>query len=220
MAHAPKRTQHPMPMVITHWINLSAMFFLVLSGIYIHYPFVPGLMGLARGTHFFWMFVLIVNLIVRLVFLFTIQDSNLETGEGAKADIYSFLPQKENRHQLWPFIKYYLFMKKEAPIQGKYNPLQKVAYLFVPILIVIAAWSGFSIWGPTMNWPFFFASRAWVANWFNTAGGADPMNMRILHYFTMWAIVLFTLVHAYLANIYNFNPSKLMFKWEEVPEEH
>ena len=47
-----------MPFVITHWINLLAMFFLALSGFYIHYPIVPGLMGLARGTHFFWMFVL------------------------------------------------------------------------------------------------------------------------------------------------------------------
>ena len=70
MSHDLYREDHPMPFVLTHWINLLAMFFLALSGFYIHYPIVPGLMGLARGTHFFWMFVLLINLIVRLVLMF------------------------------------------------------------------------------------------------------------------------------------------------------
>jgi len=42
------------------------------------------------------------------------------------------------------------------------------------------------------------------------------MNMRIIHYFMMWVFILFTMVHAYLANIYNFAPSKIIFLWKET----
>jgi Ni/Fe-hydrogenase 1 B-type cytochrome subunit len=53
------------------------------------------------------------------------------------------------------------------------------------------------------------------------AGGLDlvggPMNMRIIHYFIMWAFIVFTMIHAYLANVYNFNPSKIIFLWKETP---
>ncbi|KAF0207220.1 MAG: Ni/Fe-hydrogenase 1 B-type cytochrome, partial [Actinobacteria bacterium] len=47
-----------------------------------------------------------------------------------------------------------------------------------------------------------------------------PMNMRIIHYFMMWVFILFTMVHAYLANIYNLNPSKIIFLWKETEAKH
>jgi Ni/Fe-hydrogenase 1 B-type cytochrome subunit len=217
--HNPTRVDHPIVFVITHWINLLAMFFLALSGFYIHFPFVSGIMGLARGTHFFWMFVLLINMFVRIVLAFFVKDGVTMDGEVA-TDWHNFWFQKVNRHQLWPTVKYYLFFKKEAPISAKYGVLQKIAYVATIPMILLAAWTGFSIWGPTMNWPFFVASRELVSNWFGTAGGADPMNMRILHYYTMWLILIFTAIHAYLANIYNFNPSKMIFAWKEVGDAH
>ncbi len=217
--HNPTRADHPLVFVITHWINLLAMFFLALSGFYIHFPFVSGMMGVARGTHFFWMFVLLINLFVRVVLAFFVTDS-VDMHETQGKDWHNFWFQKINRHQLWPTVKYYLFFKKDFPISGKYGVLQKIAYVATIPLTLLAAWTGFSIWGPTMNWPFFVASRDLVANWFGTAGGGDPMNMRILHYYTMWVILIFTAVHAYLANIYNFNPSKMIFAWKEVGGGH
>ncbi len=42
------------------------------------------------------------------------------------------------------------------------------------------------------------------------------MNMRIIHYFMMWVFIVFTMIHAYLANIYNFAPSKIIFAWKET----
>jgi Ni,Fe-hydrogenase I cytochrome b subunit len=68
-----------------------------------------------------------------------------------------------------------------------------------------------------MNWGFFVSSRELVSNWFGNGDGAgNPMNMRILHYWTMWGILIFSAIHAYLANIYNFNPSKMIFAWKET----
>ncbi len=44
-------------------------------------------------------------------------------------DYKNWLPQQANRHQLWPWIKYYLFLKKDHPISAKYGVLQKIAYI-------------------------------------------------------------------------------------------
>jgi Ni/Fe-hydrogenase 1 B-type cytochrome subunit len=211
---------HPLVFVLTHWINLLAMLFLTLSGLYIHYPIFPGAMGLARGTHFFWMFVLCINFIVRLVLLFTVKTANVAGSRDVARDIKNFVPQAENRHQLWPTVKFYLFMKKEHPKGGKYNPLQKMAYVLTVPLTLLAAYTGFALWGPTSDLPFFQAGTVWVASLFNAGGGGDPMPMRILHYWTMWAILSFTFIHVYLANIYGFDADKIMFAWKETGTDH
>ncbi len=71
------------------------------------------------------------------------------------------------------------------------------------------AYTGFCLYPPFRALGFFSAGTDWV-------GGL--MNMRVIHYFGMWVIILFTAVHAYLANIYNFAPSRLIFLWKETPE--
>ena len=39
MAHlAHYKEAHPLPFVITHWVNLICMFSLIFTGFYIHYP--------------------------------------------------------------------------------------------------------------------------------------------------------------------------------------
>jgi len=220
MSHNLYREQHPLVFVITHWINLLAMFFLTLSGFYIHYPIFPGAMGLARGTHFFWMFVLLINLIVRIVLAFIVKDAVVQNTREVDKDYKNWLPQKENRHQLFPWIKYYLFMKKDHPISAKYGVLQKIAYIATVPLTLLAAYTGFALWGPTSDWPFFLAGTTWVASLFNAGGGADPMPMRILHYWTMWAIIIFTFAHVYLASIYGFAPLRIIFAWQETVDEH
>jgi Ni/Fe-hydrogenase 1 B-type cytochrome subunit len=215
MSHNLYREDHPLPFVLTHWINLLSMTFLVLSGFYIHFPIVPGLMGLARGTHFFWMFVLLINLTVRIILAFTVKDANMPNTREVDLDIKNWLPQKANRHQMWPWIKYYLFLKKDTPISGKYGVLQKIAYIATIPLTLAAAYTGFCLWGPTSAWPFFQAGTIWVASLFNLGGGGDPAGIRILHYWIMWAFLIFTAAHVYLANIYNFTPSAMIFAWKE-----
>ncbi|MDZ4170356.1 MAG: cytochrome b/b6 domain-containing protein [Coriobacteriia bacterium] len=214
MAHKLYREAHPMPFVLTHWINVLAMFFLTLSGFYIHFPIFPGLMGVARGTHFFWMFVLIINLALRIFLAFFVKTANMPDTREVDTDIKNWLPQQANRHQMWPWVKYYLFMKKDHPISAKYGVLQKIAYLATIPLTLLAAYTGFALWGPTSDWPFFLAGSIWVADMFGI-GGASLMPMRIIHYWTMWLILIFTAAHVYLANIYNFAPSKMIFAWKE-----
>lgn len=217
MAHKPVREAHPLVFVITHWINLLAMCFLTLSGFYIHFPFVAGLMGLARGIHFFWMFVLIINLTFRIIASFFVKTTTEMDTREVDYDIKNWLPQKSNRHQLWPVVKYYLFFKKDYPITAKYASLQKIAYLITIPVTFAAAYTGFCLWGPTSQMAFFQAGTDWVSTLFGSGGGA-LMAMRIVHYWIMWVILIFTAVHAYLANIYNLAPSKMIFAWIEEPD--
>jgi len=220
MSHKLYREAHPLVFVINHWVNLCAMFFLVLSGFYIHFPIVPGLMGLARGTHQFWMFALLINLVVRIVLAFFVKDAVMPDTREKDLDIKNWLPQAANRHQFLPWVKYYLFMKKDHPISAKYGVLQKIAYIATPFLILAAAYTGFCLWAPTAQWGIFHAGTVWIASLFNAGGGGDPMPVRILHYFIMWVILIFTAAHVYLANIYNFAPSAMIFAWKESDGKH
>jgi Ni/Fe-hydrogenase 1 B-type cytochrome subunit len=218
MAHKPVREGHPLVFIITHWINLLAMLFLTLSGFYIHYPIFAGFMGVARGTHFFWMFVLIINLIFRIVASFFVTSTTMPGTREQELDIKNWLPQEAKKHQMWPTIKYYLFFKKDYPISAKYASLQKIAYLATVPITFLAAYTGFCLWGPTSQLPLFQAGTNLWASLFGFGGGGALMPMRILHYWIMWVILIFTAVHAYLANIYNFAPSKMVFAWIEDPD--
>ena len=205
---------------ITHWINLLAMIFLTFSGFYIHYPFFPGFMGVARGMHFFWMFVLLINLIVPDRAAFFVKTAIMPDTREVDTDIKNWLPQEENRHQLVPWVKYYLFLKKDHPISAKYGVFRRSPTSRRRPAHLAAAYTGFCLWGPTSSWPFFQAGTIWVASLFNAGGGGDPMPIRILHYYIMWVIIIFTAFHAYLANIYNFAPSSMIFAWKESTDEH
>jgi Ni/Fe-hydrogenase 1 B-type cytochrome subunit len=206
-AHAHYREAHPLVFVITHWINLISMVALAFSGFYIHFPFFGGFMGVARGMHFFFMFVILINLIFRIIAAFYVKTALDLGSREVDLDIKNWLPQEKNKHQFFETIKYYLFMRKEGVISAKYGSLQKMAYLATIPLTFIQAYTGFAIYGPTQDWGFFGGGAALV-------GG--PMNMRIIHYFIMWVFIVFTMIHAYLANIYNFGPSKIIFAWKET----
>jgi Ni/Fe-hydrogenase 1 B-type cytochrome subunit len=207
MAHlAHYREAHPLPFIITHWVNLICMVLLAFTGFYIHYPFFAGFMGIARGLHLFCAFVILANLVFRVVAAFFIKSAPAGGTRETDFDWKSFAPQKDNRHQLGAWIKYYLFMKKTHPLGGKYGVPQKLAYLAIPVLLIIVAFTGFCIWAPTAEVGPFGA--------FNNLVGGVAIT-RIAHYFMMWVFILFTMLHAYLALIEGLAPAGMMFARKE-----
>ena len=152
MAHLAHYDEaHPLPFRITHWINLVAMVFLIISGCIIHFPFVPGVMGIARGAHIFFGFVLMINCLVRVIMAFVVKSAPTGGTHAVVKDYKTWLPQADNRHQLGAWIKYYLFMKKDHPQSAKLGVPQKISYLLIPVLILIMFVTGLCIWGPTMG---------------------------------------------------------------------
>ena len=60
----------------------------------------------------------------------------------------------------------------------------------------------------TANWGFFAVGMDFL-------GG--PMKVRILHYFMMWAFLVFMCIHVYLSLIEGVSPASLIFFWKETP---
>ena len=207
MAHlAHYREAHPLPFVITHWINLVCMILLIITGFCIHFPFIPEFMGIARGVHIFCGFVLFINCIVRVIMAFFVKSAPTGGTRKQVTDFKTWLPQADNRHQGLQWIKYYLFLKKDHPLSAKLGVPQKISYLCIPVLIIVMFYTGLCLWAPTMNMGFFVAGTDLV-------GGL--MSMRIIHYFMMYIFICFMFIHIYLANIEGFAPTKLMFFHQE-----
>lgn len=136
MAHmAHYREAHPLPFVVTHWVNLVAMIFLIFTGFYIHYPLFGGVMTMARGLHIFCGIVLLINCVVRMVLAFFIKSAPAPGTRELVPDYKTWLPQRDNKHQLWAWISYYLFLRKEHPIAAKLGVPQKIVYLLIPLLM-------------------------------------------------------------------------------------
>lgn len=203
--------------VVTHWINLIAMILLIVTGFCIHFPFWPMFMGIARGVHVFFGFVLFLNCVFRVIAAFFVKTSPTGGTREQVPDYKTWLPQKDNRHQALEWIKYYLFLRKTHPLGAKLGVPQKISYLLIPFLIVAMFWTGLCLWAPTM-------SAAPMAATTNLVGGLMPM--RIIHYFGMYVFIIFMFIHIYLANVEGFAPTKLMFIHKEhggliyAPEVH
>lgn len=193
-------------MRITHWVNLVCMACLILTGFLIHFPFWAAVTGIARGVHVFCGIVLLVNCIVRIVLAFLVTSAPTGGTRNRVRDYKTWLPQKDNRHQAGPWIKYYLFMKKEHPLSAKLGVPQKISYLAVAFLILIMAYTGFCLWVPTSGLAFFAAGTQLV-------GGM--MSMRIIHYFMMFVFIIFTMLHLYLVFIEGTANAKLMLFGKE-----
>lgn len=207
MAHlAHYREAHPTLFVVTHWINLIAMIVLIITGFSIHFPFWPEFMGIARGAHLLFGFILFLNCIFRVVAAFFVKTSPTGGTRKQVKDYKTWLPQKDNRHQALEWIKYYLFLKKDHPLGAKLGVPQKISYLLIPVLIIVMFWTGLCLWGPTMNLAPMWATTDLV-------GGL--MSMRIIHYFMMYVFIVFMFIHIYLANVEGFAPTALMFIHKE-----
>ncbi len=208
MAHlAHYKEAHPTAFIVTHYVNLICMVVLILSGFIIHFPYFAGIMGIARGAHIFAGIIILVNCIVRVILSFVIESAPAAGTRQTQKDIKSWMPQADNKGQLLPWVKFYLFIKKDHPLSGKFNPLQKTAYVAIPLLLLFMGYTGFCLWGPTMNMGFFSVFT-------NAVGGL--MSVRIIHYFMMFVFIIFIMIHVYMSIIEGGKPLlKLMFAKKE-----
>ncbi len=207
MTETAVRAEHPLTALLLHYFHLVSMIVLIISGFYIHYPIIPGLMGLMRGFHMVGWVVLIVVGIWRVIWAFVGRSSGVLDEERQVADYKHFGYQRENRGTFWPTVSYYLFIRKNPPPIEKFNPLQKLTYLLWLLLIVLAAITGWALWGPTENLfqPLTLA-----------LGGLQYM--RMYHYIIMWLFILTVALHVYLSALH-VAQLRLMFAWRETTDD-
>ena len=146
---------------VTHWVNVVAVVLMAGSGMRIfnahpsfarpgeRFPLNPWegtpipawltfgrWLGGARHWHFAVMWLLVVNALVYLGFLFL---------HGEWRDV---TPRRGDGRDALEMIRFYLFLRKDHPRQGKHNALQRSAYFAMPLLGAVLVLSGIAIWKP------------------------------------------------------------------------
>jgi len=176
-----KVTIHPLWLRLTHWINAVAVVILVLSGWQIYnaspifafrFPAGVTLGGwLAGGVlwHFAAMWLLVLNGLVYLAL-------NFATGR-LHCKFFPLHP-RELLHDLVAALR----GKLAHDDLSRYNALQKLAYLFVIVDIVVIVCSGLVVW-KSVQFPLLR----------ELMGGYD--NARVVHFVGMAMLVTFIVVH-------------------------
>ena len=172
---------HPLWLRLTHWLNALAVVILVTSGwrIYNAAPFfdfsfpgsitLGGWLGGALQWHFAAMWLLVFNGLMYLML-------NIASGRWAR----KFFPISVQgvRQDLGAALKGQLSHADPA----RYNHVQKLAYLFVVLDLVVIVLSGLVLW-KSVQFPLLR----------ELLGGYE--SARRVHFFGMAALVAFVVVH-------------------------
>ena len=183
---------------LTHWVNFLALTIMVGSGLRIFnaypafarrgqtfccYPWerkaIPeaftfgGWLAGARNWHFAAMWLLVVNGLIYLGFIYL---------HGEWRDL---VPRRGYLRDAWEMAKFYLFVRRDHPHQGKHNALQRGAYFAMPIIGALAVITGLAIWKPVQLAPLtnLLGGYVWARYW---------------HFVAMAALVLLTVVHVFM----------------------
>jgi Ni/Fe-hydrogenase 1 B-type cytochrome subunit len=175
---------------LDHWVRVIAIAVLVLTGFYLHWPFIAGgpdsfLMAWMRFFHFVSAYALVLGLVVRLYLAFN------SAFDRDWKDFGIF----KNLRDLPDIIGYYLFIKGTHKDYRKYNPLQALAYLFIALLIIFTAFTGAALYKGNA---FGFINTQESFRWVNTLLGGESYT-RILHFLSMWVFIIFVGVHIYMS---------------------
>lgn len=192
--------RHPLSFRILHELIIVSIILLIITGFYIHRPFVGGagfLMSLTRGVHFFFAAVLIIAFVIRLITMFV----------GKNRDWTSFIPTWSDIKLLPKVISYYAHIGKEPEILKKYNPLQMISYCLVFLLIIFQIISGLAIKYPDGAF-----------SWFNYGLFNNEIEARIAHFIVMWIIIMFLMIHLYMSLREKFSEIKQMHLLSDTEE--
>jgi Ni/Fe-hydrogenase b-type cytochrome subunit len=165
---------------VTHWVSALAITVMVASGLRIFdaypafarkgetfccYPWagreIPeavtfgGWLAGARNWHFAVMWVLVVAGLVYLGFL---------AAHGEWRDV---VPRRGDARGAWEMAKFYLFVRRDHPRQGKHNALQKAVYFALPVVAALQVLSGLAIWKPVSlgGLTRLFGGYVWARYW-------------------------------------------------------
>jgi Ni/Fe-hydrogenase b-type cytochrome subunit len=194
--HGKKR--HHAVVRVTHWVNVVAITIMVASGLRIFnaypafarrgetfccYPFAGtpmphwatfgGWLAGARNWHFAMMWVLVINGLIYLGFVYL---------HGEWRDL---VPRRGDARDSWQMVRFYLFLRRDHPMQGKHNALQKAAYFALPFVALAAVLSGLAIWKPVELAPLtnLLGGYVWARYW---------------HFVAMLVIVVMSVAHIFM----------------------
>ena len=191
----PVGPDFPQPIRVWHWINIVSWMLLLISGLYIRYPWFAGGREMMRNIHYLFMYVITANLIFRFGYLYYARNWR---------DYLTF--DKSDIPWALQVAKYYTFLGPPYDHLKKFNPLQRPAYPGIWIMLSLQAITGFIIWRPGLAGPLagIFGGPADAAAW-----------MRLIHQINMRVMVLLVTVHSYLGTMADYPVLALFWFWKE-----
>ncbi len=169
-----------------HWINFPILTLMIFSGIQIYWandiytPFISRkiypLLGLSHKLsdgmflHFALAWIFVVNGILYTCYL-------LFSGEWRE-----LVPKIASFKEAFLVMLHDLGLRKEAPVQGKFNAAQRIAYTSIILVGMIATASGFAVYKPVQ--------LHWLTSLFLGYEGA-----RLVHFLAMIAFIGFFGIH-------------------------
>jgi Ni/Fe-hydrogenase 1 B-type cytochrome subunit len=184
------------PVRIWHWIHALAISVLAVTGYFIANP-LPSMggeasdhfvMGTFRMVHFIAAYLFAVGLFVRAYWAIV----------GNEYSHGLFLPpvwRGEFWSRLWHELLMYNFMTRKVAKYRGHNPLAQLAmWLFNVILGLFMVCTGFALYSQGTG------AGSWADKWFGWVFTLVPSSqeVRMWHYFGMWLMVTFIIVHIYM----------------------
>jgi Ni/Fe-hydrogenase 1 B-type cytochrome subunit len=187
-----------LPVRIFHWLNVLALFVLVLTGFLIANP--PALLssaeatnlhsfGIIRFLHFTAAYIFLFVMILRVYWAFV---------GNRFASWRAFWPfTKKNWNNFWHVMKIDVMLMNEkeedvTKISIGHNSVATLSYLVMFVLAIVQIFTGFGLYSDMSSWwlPKMFT---WVVPFF----GGDFL-VRSIHHTSMWLFIFFAMVHVYL----------------------
>lgn len=185
------------PVRLWHWITVIAFFVLAVTGYFIGAP-PPAIGGEAtfsfmfgwiRTIHFVAGMIMIVAFLVRVYWAFV-------GNTYARAIFIPPLWSPAWWRGLIGDIRDYLFIGREEPRWVGHNPLAQIAMFAMFVLgTVVIILTGLGLYAQGYGWGSTWMNMfGWV-----TAMVGTPQAVRTLHHLMMWYLLLFAVVHMYMA---------------------
>ncbi len=205
------------PVRIIHWLLISSIVVLSVTGIYIGNPkVIPGgtgflLMAYVRAVHIGVGFVFLALLIARIIFAFS-------GNEYARWPI--FVPfRKEHRQKIIPALRFYTFRSHEPPAVIGHNPLAGATYLVLFLMFMVQVLTGFALDSVEARGGWMWDLTGWVYQ-------IAPIGMvRLVHHVVMWLTWGFAVHHVYSAVLMDHIErsgvvSSMISGWKNIPWDH
>jgi Ni/Fe-hydrogenase 1 B-type cytochrome subunit len=211
----PEHEGPPIPALqkFLHFQHVASMIVLAVTGMYIRFPFFNGGRVWMRYLHYVAMVIVTVNLVWRLWYAFASRTRDFREFAITRRDIVT-APQ---------VILYYIFAKRSKPHLGKYNVMQKGTYIiFVPLLL-LQAYTGFSLLTFTIPFTHISPRDALLGWWLGALLGSTDLAgwwARTAHYTINWLFIILTTVHVYLSVTEDFPAFLNFFGLSFLDREH
>jgi Ni/Fe-hydrogenase 1 B-type cytochrome subunit len=189
-----------LPVRVTHWVVVGSLLVLMLTGYYVHHPFIgakpgtgpghPGFtMGLDRAIHEAAGFVFLAALLFRMYWAFV---------GNRYAHWRALLPiTPRQRSDLAETARYYAFLQQRPPRTNGHNPMAGLSYIILYLGFALAILTGLGLFAEVLRRPPWTTFFGW------TYGVVGVSDLRLIHFMLMFGFIAFAIHHVYSAVLFD-----------------